>query len=52
MSYKKRSNWAVHGDVLKIWHGSDLVAEIPLNEFPHMILQLAKALKDVDSKMQ
>ena len=46
MSYKKRSNWAVHGDILKIWDGGDLVAEIPLREFPLLILELAKALKD------
>jgi hypothetical protein len=46
MSYKKRSNWAVHGDTLKIWDGGDLVAEIPIREFSLLILELAKALKN------
>lgn len=48
MSYKKRSNWAVHGEILKIWDGADLVAEIQLKEFPYLILELAKALKESD----
>ena len=46
MSYKKRSNRAVHGDILKIWDGGDLVAEIPIREFSLLILELAKALKN------
>lgn len=46
MSYKKRSNWAVHGEILKIWDGGVLVAEIPIREFSYLILELAKALKN------
>lgn len=49
MSYKKPSNWAVHGEVLKIWRANELVAEIPIDHFPHLILQLAKALKESSS---
>ena len=47
-----RTYWAVyeHERVLKIWRGNDLVAEIPMDEFPHLILQMAKALKDDGKK--
>lgn len=47
----KRAYWAVyeHEDVLNIWVDGKLVAEIPKNEFPHMILQMAKCLKNSDS---
>ena len=41
-----------HEDVLKIWRGNELIAEIPSNQFPHIILQMATYLKNKDSKMQ
>jgi len=41
-----------HEDVLKVWRGNALLAEIPSDEFPHMILQMAKCLKNKDSRMQ
>lgn len=44
----ERTYWAVyeHEDVMKIWVGSNLVAEIPSDDFPHIILQMAKLLKN------
>ena len=41
-----------HEDVLKIWKGNTLLAKIPRDEFPHMILQMAKCLKEKDSKIK
>lgn len=41
-----------HEDVLKVWRGNKLLAEIPSDQFPHMILQMATYLKNKDSKMQ
>lgn len=48
MNCKKRYNWHVysHEQELKIWDGGELIATIPQKEFPHMILQMAKALKE------
>ena len=44
---KDKIYWHVyeHEDVLKIWRGNTLVAEIPSDEVPHIILQMAKQLK-------
>jgi hypothetical protein len=41
-----KTRWAVHDDILKIWFNGVLVAEMPRKEFPHLILELAKSLKD------
>lgn len=53
MSWKSlddnKTRWAVHCDVLKIWYNGKLVGEVDKNEFPHLILQLAKALKESSS---
>lgn len=50
----ERTYWEVyeHEGVMKIWVGGKLVGEIPSKEFPHMILQIAKCLKNKDSKMK
>ena len=44
----ERTYWAVyeHEGVMKVWVGGNLVGEIPSDEFPHMILQMAKLLKN------
>ena len=42
---ENKTRWAVYGDVLKIWYNGDLVGEVPLKEFPHLIVDLAKALR-------
>ncbi len=41
-----------HEDVLKVWRGNELLAEIHKDEFPHMILQMAACLKNSDSNLQ
>tara|TARA_A100001388_G_C28494701_1_gene368733 strand:+ start:291 stop:467 length:177 start_codon:yes stop_codon:yes gene_type:complete len=45
-----KTRWAVHGDMLKIWYNGKLVGEVDQNEFAHLILQLAKSLKECDSQ--
>ena len=45
-----KTRWAVHGDVLKVWYNVKLVGEVNQNEFAHLILQLAKSLKECDSQ--
>lgn len=48
MQQQDKIYWHVyeHEDVLKVWRGNTLLAEIPSDEFPHMILQMAKHLKN------
>ena len=41
-----KTRWAVHGDILKVWFNGELVGEVQLKEFPSLILELAKSLKD------
>ena len=42
---ENKTRWAVYDDVLKIWYNGDLVGEVPLKEFSHLIVDLAKALR-------
>ena len=48
MHINDRTYWAVynHEQTLKVWRHGELVGEIPQSEFPNMILQMAKALKE------
>lgn len=48
MDENERTYWAVyeHERCLKVWSGGKLVGEIPLDEFPHVILQMARALRN------
>jgi len=45
---ENKTRWAVYDDILKIWFNGDLVGEVPLKEFPHLIIDLAKALRHKD----
>ena len=42
---ENKTRWAVHDDILKIWFNGVLVAEVPIKQFPHLIVDLAKALR-------
>ena len=42
---ENKTRWAVYDDILKIWYNGRLVGEVPLKEFPHLIVDLAKALR-------
>ena len=42
---KNKTRWAVYDDILKIWFNGVLVGEVPIKEFPHLIVDLAKALR-------
>ena len=52
MGSDNKTYWAVydHERALKIWRDGELVGQIPQDEFPHLILQMAKALKNDDGK--
>mgnify|MGYP003117766627 FL=1 len=45
---ENKTRWAVYDDILKIWYNGDLVGEVPLQEFPHLIVALAKSLRHKD----
>lgn len=51
---KNKIYWQVyeHEDVLKVWRENELLAEIPSDQFPHMILQMAKCLKNKDGNSE
>lgn len=38
--------WQVTQGAVKVWRDGQLVAEIPARQFPHLMLDLAKALRD------
>lgn len=48
MEKSERTYWAVyaHEEKLNIWRNGQLVGEIPQKEFPAMILEMAKALRN------
>jgi hypothetical protein len=52
MQHQDKIYWHVyeHEDVLKVWRGNTLLAEIPSDEFPHIILQMAKHLRNKSSQ--
>jgi hypothetical protein len=43
---ENKTRWAVHFNLLKIYYEGKLVAEVDINEFPMLIVELAKALKE------
>ena len=42
---ENKTRWAVYDDILKIWFNGVLVGEVPIKEFSHLIVDLAKALR-------
>ena len=43
---ENKTRWAVHFNLLKIYYEGKLVAEIDIDEFPMLIFELAKSLKE------